>query len=189
MITGITHSATYQEYLTAAELRVGVGYPQSLVSRGYSYTLALIYAGGAPNNALCASVGGERSRRSIDTGTCIAQSASQPVIQSTIQSAIYAINQSVTKPSSSSVIHPSTHPARLPFSGSSLPQDVILSAVNSVQSNLTAEMSDCCNATLDAVSAAVVADASDWGMTVAGDVTVVAMLAAAAIAAMFWRER
>ncbi|KAI0238895.1 hypothetical protein LSAT2_010338 [Lamellibrachia satsuma] len=136
----ITHSATYQEYLTAAELRVGVGYPQSLVSRGYSYTLALIYAGGAPNNALCASVGGGRSRRSIDIG-------------------------------------------------SSLPQDVILSAVNSVQSNLTAEMSDCCNATLDAVSAAVVADASDWGMTVAGDVTVVAMLAAAAIAAMFWRER
>ena len=119
MITGITHSATYQEYLTAAELRVGVGYPQSLVSRGYSVTLALIYAGGAPNNALCASVGGGRSRRAIDTGTCTAQSASQPVIQSTIQSAIYAINQSVTKPlsSSSSVIHPSTHPARLPFSG------------------------------------------------------------------------
>ena len=42
------------------------------------------------------------------------------------------------------------------FSGSSLPQEVLLSAVKSVQSNLTAEMSDCCNATLDSVSPAVV---------------------------------
>ncbi|KAK2169477.1 hypothetical protein NP493_1189g00005 [Ridgeia piscesae] len=39
---------------------------------------------------------------------------------------------------------------------SSLPQSVILNAVNSVKANLTQELADCCNATLDAVSAAVV---------------------------------
>ena len=40
--------------------------------------------------------------------------------------------------------------------GSSLPQDVVLRAVKSVHTNLTEELADCCNATLAAVSAAVV---------------------------------
>lgn len=112
-----------------------------MVSRGSRYTFALIYAGPAPNNALCAAARGARKRRAVDTG-------------------------------------------------SGLPQDVLLSAVNSVKGNLTEEMSECCNATLAAVSAAVVAPketggSGGWGVAVVADVTLVAMLAAAAIAAVF----
>ena len=54
--------------MTTAELEIGTGYPQPLLYGGFSYTQAVIYASGAPNNALCASVGGARKRRAIDTG-------------------------------------------------------------------------------------------------------------------------
>ena len=63
-----TSSATYLEYLTAAQLKVGAGFPRELVSRDSPYTLALIYAGPAPNNALCAAAQGGRKRRAVDTG-------------------------------------------------------------------------------------------------------------------------
>ena len=91
------------------------------------------------------------------------------------------------------------HVKRFVITGSSLPQDVILSAVKSVQSNLTAELSDCCNATLDAVSAAVVAveptdDATSDGVfpkwaipvVIVAGVLAVALLAAIAATVKLW---
>ena len=64
----------------------------------------------------------------------------------------------------------------------------MLSVVKSIQSNLTEEMTDCCNATLDAVSAAVVDDYGDesWGVAITADITVVVTLAAVTISMMFW---
>ena len=70
-----------------------------------------------------------------------------------------------------------------------MPQEVLLSAVNSVQSNLTEKMSQCCNATLDAVSAAAVEPTDDatggfpkWAISVMIVAGVAAVIIFAAVA-------